>query len=97
MSAASDSTAAARVVVHGRVQGVFFRAETRKTAKLLGLSGWVRNLRDGSVEALFEGDRSDVERAVEWCRQGPAAAVVKQLDVEWLEPGGLTGFEVRYD
>ncbi|MHB8895224.1 MAG: acylphosphatase [Candidatus Geothermincolia bacterium] len=87
----------ARVVVRGRVQGVFFRARTRQTARQLGLSGWVRNVRDGSVEALFEGDRDSVEKAIGWCREGPPASVVDSLDVEWLEPGALQGFEVRYE
>jgi len=77
------------------VQGVFFRASTRVTAERLGLSGWVKNRRDGSVEALFEGEKDEVERAIEWCGKGPRAAVVESLDVQWLEPVGMDGFEVR--
>ena len=88
-------TVSARVVVRGRVQGVFFRASTRVTAERLGLSGWVKNRRDGSVEALFEGEKDEVERAIEWCGKGPRAAVVESLDVQWLEPVGMDGFEVR--
>lgn len=88
--------AAARVSISGRVQGVFFRAETRRAARSLGLSGWVRNLADGSVEALFEGDRGAVDEAIDWCGTGPPAAVVGKVDVEWLAPVGLEGFEVLY-
>jgi len=71
----------ARVVVHGRVQGVFFRAETRHTAQTLGLTGWVRNLPDGTVEAVFEGPADAVEQAVAWCRTGPPYALVSAVDV----------------
>lgn len=87
---------AARVVVRGRVQGVFFRAETRQTARSLGLAGWVRNLPDGSVEAWFEGDGPSVDRAVEWSRHGPPMSRVDVLEVTREDPGGLEGFEIRY-
>lgn len=86
----------ARVRIGGRVQGVFFRAETRQTARALDLSGWVRNAEDGTVEAVFEGDRELVEKAIEWCRKGPPAARVDSLDIKWEEPTALEGFEVRY-
>ena len=86
----------ARVVVSGRVQGVFFRAETRREASLLGLSGFVRNTRDGMVEAVFEGDPAMVERAVKWCRRGPSHAHVDSVKVTWEEPTGEIGFGVRY-
>ena len=86
----------ARVIAAGRVQGVFFRAETRRAASSLGVSGWVRNARDGTVEVVFEGDRERVEEAVEWCRRGPPGAVVESLDVKWEEPAGERGFEIRY-
>lgn len=91
-----DEKVAARARIIGRVQGVFFRAETRDTARRLGLAGWVRNLSDGSVEALFEGERREVESAVEWCGTGPPAARVVTVEVEWVEPSGLEGFEVRH-
>jgi acylphosphatase len=68
------------VIISGRVQGVFFRAYTRETAVALKLTGWVRNLHDGSVEAIFEGDDKNVESMLEWCRKGPLHAVVKQVD-----------------
>lgn len=84
--------ARARVVVSGRVQGVFFRAETGDRARSLGVAGWVRNNRDGTVEAAFEGDRERVESMVEWCRRGPALAEVERVDVEWEEPRDERGF-----
>ena len=90
--------AAARVhlVVSGRVQGVFFRQSTADTARRLGLSGWVRNLPDGRVEAEAEGERAALEALVEWCRRGPPAARVDGLEVGWGEPrGGLGPFAVR--
>ncbi len=86
-----------RVVVEGRVQGVCFRAETRRAALKLGVSGWVRNLADGRVEALFEGDAASVDAALEWCRQGPALARVSRVTVSALPPGReFSSFEVRY-
>ncbi|HEU4942139.1 MAG TPA: acylphosphatase [Gaiellaceae bacterium] len=86
------SDARARVVVSGRVQGVFFRAEARDRARSLGLAGWVRNNPDGTVEAAFEGDRERVESMIEWCRRGPALAVVDDVDVEWEQPRNDRGF-----
>lgn len=87
----------ARVRVTGRVQGVFFRQSTVEMAQGLGLTGWVRNLADGRVEALFEGEQEVVEQALAWCRQGPPRARVDALEVEWLEdPGGCAGFVIRY-
>ncbi len=72
----------AHVRIYGRVQGVFFRQNTAHHAEQLGISGWVRNCGDGSVEALFEGDEEAVERILEWCRNGPAGAHVERMDVE---------------
>ncbi len=77
------------------MQGVFFRAETRDRAASLKLAGWVRNNPDGSVEAVFEGERDRVESMVEWCRRGPAHAQVENVDVAWEEPEGDSGFTVR--
>jgi acylphosphatase len=77
------------------VQGVFYRSETRQRAASLGLAGWVRNLRDGSVEAVFEGERERVESMVEWSRRGPSGAHVKDVDVAWEEPQGDAEFSVR--
>ena len=83
--------------VTGRVQGVFFRQSAREQAERLGLSGWVRNLPDGSVEALFAGERLLVEQAVAWCRQGPPRARVDEVVVMWLDGPAETGdFAIRY-
>lgn len=92
----SDSFERARVRVSGRVQGVFFRDSTREKAEQLGLTGWVGNLPDGSVEAVFEGPSEKVREAVSWCGEGPSHASVEDVDVEY-EPaqGDLSGFEVR--
>lgn len=87
----------ARVMVEGRVQGVWFRASAREVALGLGLSGWVRNRADGGVEAAFEGPRERVEEAVAWCRTGPPGARVDHCDVIWEEPSGESAFSIRYD
>ncbi|MGH2718061.1 MAG: acylphosphatase [Actinomycetota bacterium] len=87
--------ARAHVWVAGRVQGVFFRQETRRAAGRAGLSGWVRNLPDGRVEAVFEGPRAAVESLVEWARNGPPAAVVSSVDLRWEDPAGEGRFHVR--
>jgi acylphosphatase len=84
-----------RVRVRGRVQGVFFRAETRARAESLGLAGWVRNAADGSVEAIFEGEPERVESMVEWCRRGPDGAIVEGVEALAEEPAGESGFRVR--
>ncbi len=85
----------AHVYLGGRVQGVFFRAETANLAHRLDLSGWVRNTPDGRVEALFEGEKEKVEKAVEFCRRGPPGALVKEFDVKWAEwRGEFRGFRV---
>ncbi|WP_025322656.1 acylphosphatase [Deferrisoma camini] len=86
----------AHVVVSGRVQGVWFRASTRDVARRLGLRGWVRNVPNGDVEAVFEGPRPQVEEAIAWCRRGPPAARVDHCDVIWEEPRGEGPFEVRF-
>jgi acylphosphatase len=87
----------AHVVVRGRVQGVFFRSETKYEADKQGVRGWVRNLPDGSVEAVFEGEEGAVKALVEFCRQGPAGARVTKVDLAWEEPAGtLEGFKIKY-
>jgi acylphosphatase len=85
----------AHVFVTGRVQGVGYRYATVETASQLGLSGWVRNLPDSRVEAVFEGKREIVEQMVRWCHEGPPAAMVKEVALEYEELEGLQGFEVR--
>jgi acylphosphatase len=87
--------ARARVVIRGRVQGVFFRFETRERARSLGLAGWVRNNADGTVEAVFQGDRDRVDSMLAWCGRGPAGAHVEDVEVEWAEPRDERGFTTR--
>jgi acylphosphatase len=84
-----------RVVVHGHVQGVFFRDSTRRLAQQHDVAGWVSNRWDGTVEAVFEGQADAVERLVAFCRRGPRGAQVEHVDVTDEEPEGLTGFGVR--
>lgn len=84
-----------RVVVHGRVQGVFFRDSLRRLAERNGVAGWARNTSEGTVEAVFEGDRDDVERLVSYAKSGPPDASVQEVDVSEEEPEGLSGFSIR--
>jgi len=85
------------VFISGRVQGVFFRAYTRDTAVREGVQGWVRNVPDGRVEAVFEGDREKVDRMVAWCHVGSPLGHVDRVE-EWEEPcsGEFREFEIRY-
>ena len=85
-----------RVIVSGRVQGVWFRESTRRMATETGVTGWVKNLPDGSVEALFEGPAEKVASAVDWCRKGPDRAFVASMEQFAEEPKGLTEFQIRY-
>jgi acylphosphatase len=82
-------------VVHGHVQGVFFRDATRRRAAQRGVAGWVRNNPDGSVEAAFEGEPDAVESLVRFAHDGPRGALVERVDVLEEEPEGLSGFGVR--
>ncbi|HSC74278.1 MAG TPA: acylphosphatase [Gaiellaceae bacterium] len=84
-----------RVVVHGHVQGVFFRESVRRLAHQWGIAGSVANRRDGTVEAVFEGDSDAVERLVDFCRAGPRGARVDFVDVTMEEPEQLSGFALR--
>ncbi len=86
----------AHVFVSGRVQGVFFRAKTMQEAIRLGVNGWVRNLPDGRVEAVFEGEKKVVDAAVDFCRRGPKGSLVTDFDLTW-EPfsGEFKSFKVR--
>jgi len=86
---------ARHVIVHGRVQGVFFRDTTRRQAERRGVSGWVCNRWDGAVEAHFEGDPDAVDALVAFCREGPRGAHVDRVDVEDVEPEGADGFAIR--
>jgi acylphosphatase len=84
-----------RVVVHGRVQGVFFRDTTRRIAASRGVAGWVRNNPDGSVEAVFEGEPDAVAALVGFAREGPRGAIVERVEVRDEPPEGLAGFLIR--
>ena len=86
----------ARVLVSGRVQGVFFRQRTIRIARSADCAGWVRNLDDGRLEAVFEGPEEAVDKLVAWCREGPDRAVVEDVEVIEEDPEGLQGFDVRY-
>lgn len=87
----------AHVFVSGKVQGVYYRANTRETARDRGVEGWVRNLDDGRVEAVFEGEDDTVEAMVEWCHKGSPRAEVENVEVEWEDATDeFDGFEVRY-
>ncbi len=83
-----------RVRVSGRVQGVFFRASCAERADELGLSGWIRNVSGGAVEAVFEGTESAVAQMVGWCREGPPLARVDRIDVIDEAPTGGSGFRI---
>jgi acylphosphatase len=83
-----------RVVVHGRVQGVFFRDTTRRLAVSRGVAGWVRNRADGAVEAVFEGDAEAVESMLRFCRRGPERAAVERVEEHEEQPEELQGFRI---
>jgi acylphosphatase len=84
-----------RVVVHGHVQGVFFRDSVRRAAQQRSVNGWVANRRDGTVEAVFEGEPAAIERLIAFCREGPRGAQVESVDVTEENPENLTSFTVR--
>ena len=81
-----------RVIVHGRVQGVFFRDTARRMAQSRGLGGWVRNTPEGTVEAVFEGEPEAVESMVRWCDEGPRGALVERVAATAEDPEGLADF-----
>lgn len=95
MTAHGGPTVARGVVIHGHVQGVFFRDSLRRVAARHGVSGWVANRPDGTVEAVLEGPPEGVEAAVAFCREGPRGAHVERIDVQEREPEGLAGFQAR--
>ncbi|MDI6852202.1 MAG: acylphosphatase [Deltaproteobacteria bacterium] len=89
--------ARAQVLISGRVQGVFFRAHTRDQARARGLKGWVKNLPDGRVAAVFEGKRSAIEDMIGWCHKGPPYASVDEVLVNWQPyQGDLDDFRIAY-
>ena len=84
-------------IISGRVQGVFFRMETQRAARRFGVCGWVRNRRDGTVEALFEGDKDRVDAILDWCKQGPPHAHVTDVKADRREfAGEFETFEISY-
>ena len=87
----------AHIIVFGRVQGVCFRAATQKAAMTFGVTGWVRNRRDGTVEAVVEGVKKDVISLINWCNTGPPISRVEKVAVTWQDyQGEFTGFDLRY-
>lgn len=86
----------AHVYVSGKVQGVYYRATTRDTAREHGIDGWVLNLPDGRVEAVFEGPPDAVETMIDWCHDGSPAAKVDEVDVEYEQPAAIEGFDVKW-
>jgi acylphosphatase len=96
MESHDDTSTRLHVVIEGRVQGVGFRYATQRQAQALGLAGWVQNLPDGRVEALFEGARDDLERMRDWCEHGPAYARVSHVALTWEQgPAAHTSFRIR--
>lgn len=92
----SDEPARAELRIHGKVQGVFFRANTRDQSRHRDLTGWVKNLPDGTVRAVIEGPRAEVQEVVDWAHEGPSAARVEEVEVEWTESTGeFDSFEIR--
>jgi acylphosphatase len=90
---AGGENARVHLRIYGQVQGVFFRASTEAEARRLGLTGWVRNCPDGSVEVVAEGRRDKLETLVAWCRHGPRHAQVDRVEIEWSEASGeFSGF-----
>lgn len=84
----------AHVLISGKVQGVGYRASTSDAALLLNIKGWARNLRNGKVEAVFEGSKANVMEMIRWCHQGPPTANVKKVKVSYQEAQGFTKFEL---
>jgi acylphosphatase len=94
-SVVSSRNIRARILVSGKVQGVYYRQTTKEVAQRNGLTGWVRNLADGRVEAVFEGDESSVNKTIEWCRSGPPNARVQVVDVSFQDyVGEFSDFDI---
>ena len=88
----------AYVLISGRVQGVFFRENTKKQARDLGITGWVRNLPTGQVEAVFEGDKDKIEKIINWAKKGPVLAKVESIEIKWQKyQGEFNDFDIRYN
>jgi acylphosphatase len=92
-----ETTVRAHVIISGRVQGVFFRVETKHAVDGFGVFGWVKNRRDGTVEAVFEGDQDRVEAVLEWCKEGPGHAQVSDVKIDWENYAAeFSGFDITY-
>ena len=92
-----ENKVSAHVIVSGRVQGVFFRAETQHVAERFGVVGWVRNRHDGTVEAVFEGEQDAVDAVLVWCKEGPNLAVVEKVKVKWQDyKGEFKSFDITF-
>jgi len=86
------------LMISGLVQGVLFRSNTREIARELRLTGWVKNLLDGRVEAVFEGEKEKVLKIIEWAKRGPELAQIENIEIKWEEyKGEFDDFEIRYD
>lgn len=97
MGTKEETSVRAHIIISGRVQGVFFRVETQRAAERIGVFGWVRNLPNGNVEALFEGSRDRVDRAIQWSRQGSPAAKVDEVRISWEDyTGEYDRFDITY-
>ena len=92
-----ENKVSTHVIIFGRVQGVFFRAETQRVAERFGVVGWVRNRPDGTVEAVFEGDQQAVDAVLAWCKEGPNLSVVEKVKVKWQDyTGEFSSFDITY-
>lgn len=92
-----EKKARAHLIVSGRVQGVCFRDETQRAARTFGVSGWVRNKRDGTVEAIVEGAKKDVISLINWCNTGPPISRVEKVEVSWQDYlGEFSEFGIKY-
>ncbi len=90
-------TARVHLVITGHVQGVWFRANTQKKAKALDLKGWIKNLPDGRVETIFEGEKEKINQIIEWCKKGPSFAMVDDVKIHWETPvGEFNTFTITY-
>lgn len=88
----------AHICVSGLVQGVFFRSHTEEKARELGITGWVRNLENERVEAVFEGEKEKIDKIIEWAKRGPSFAQVDGIDIEWEDyKGEFNNFEIKYN
>ena len=85
---------ATNIIVHGKVHGVYFRASTQNKALELCLTGWVRNLSNGTVKIHAEGSRDSLDQLIKWCQKGPPLAKVSRSDLNWITPQGMDGFRI---